>query len=209
MIDDLPSATVISPKATKPESAKELIDSDKYKLVGMMDEVVYTEGLKMSKYDMVSRNLRIMNHLDITVEVHGGITGDRLKIVGFDVEPKSIDWGTNPCGKFTTPDDPPKMIYAPANETAGDPPMNVHFTYSVRIKKSDLLWTHRFDHFAKQSGSSDQVHHTQFIVSVCIAAFLFWIVKCCMNKVINKDLNQVHRNNDKLKKVRTSRKEHA
>ena len=55
MIDDLPSATVISPKATKPESAKDLSDSDKYKLVGMMDEVVYTEGLKMSKYDMVSR----------------------------------------------------------------------------------------------------------------------------------------------------------
>ena len=55
MIDDLPSATVISPKATKPESAQDLIDSDKYKLVGMMDEVVYTEGIKMSKYDMVTK----------------------------------------------------------------------------------------------------------------------------------------------------------
>ena len=55
MVDDLPSATVISPKLTKGESAKDLIDSDKYKLVGMMDKVVYTEGIKMSKYDMVTK----------------------------------------------------------------------------------------------------------------------------------------------------------
>ena len=30
-----------------------------------------------------------------------------------------------------------------------------------------------------------------------------------MNRVINKDLNQVHRNNDKLNKVRDARKEQA
>ena len=195
MIDDLPSATVISPKATKPESAQDLIDSDKYKLVGMMDEVIYTEGLKLSKYDLLTKQLRVMNHLDITVEVHGGITGDRLKIVGFDVESKSIDWGSNPCGKFSNPNDIPKMIYTATNETAGDPPMKVHYTYSVRIKKSNLLWTHRFDHFAKQQQSSDRVHHMQFFVSIGIALLLFGVVKCCMNRVINKDLNQVHRNN--------------
>ena len=66
----------------------------------MEKDVVYTEGLMLAKYDLLKQEIRVMNHLDITVEVHGGITGDRLKIVGFDVEPKSIDWGSNPCGEL-------------------------------------------------------------------------------------------------------------
>ena len=49
----------------------------------------------------------------------------------------------------------------------------------------------------------------QFFVSVGIAALLFGTVKCCMNSVINKDLNQVHKNNGKLRKVRDARKEQA
>ena len=136
MIDDLPSATVIPPKATPEETVREYIDSEKYELVGMQKEVVYTEGLQVAQYDVLYRQLRVMNHLDITVEIHAGITGDQYKIVGFDVEPKSIDWGDNPCRKLD--DDPlntlPKMIYKAGNDTEGIPESKVTYTYSVRIK---------------------------------------------------------------------------
>ena len=59
-------------------------------------DVVYDDGLPLAKYNLLKKQIRVMNHLDITVEVHSGISG-RLKIVGFEVEPKSIDWGANPC----------------------------------------------------------------------------------------------------------------
>ena len=68
---------------------------------------------------MLKKEIRVLNHLDIIVEVHGGITGDRFKIVGFDVEAKSIDWGNNPCNPDIDTTNPPRMIYKGANETEG------------------------------------------------------------------------------------------
>jgi hypothetical protein len=37
----------------------------------------------------------VYNHLVFTVEVHE--SDDQLRIVGFEVEPLSIDWGDSPC----------------------------------------------------------------------------------------------------------------
>ena len=92
-------------------------------------KVVYTEGLMGAKYDVPKNELQVMNHLDITVEVHAGM-GDRFKIVGFDVEPKSINWGDNPCDlKMDVSNQ--KMLYEYESEGKPD---KITYTYSVRIK---------------------------------------------------------------------------
>ena len=88
MIDDLPSATVIPPKATKEETVREYIDSEKFELVEMNKDVVYTEGIMLAKYNLLAKEIRVLNHLDITIDIHAGITKDQYKIVGFEVEPK-------------------------------------------------------------------------------------------------------------------------
>ena len=69
------------------------------------------------------------------------------------------------------------------------------------------MWTHRFDHYAKTGRS--KVHNIQFFASVSIAAIFFWIVKCCVQRIIKKDLDIVRRNNDKLKKARDHRRDKA
>ena len=99
MVDDLPSATVI-PKDRK-QKAKEIVrayeSQDIFSILQLNMDVVYTEGLMVGAFDLYEKEFHVNNHLDITLEIHGGIGGDKFKIVGFDVEPKSIDWQGNPC----------------------------------------------------------------------------------------------------------------
>ena len=45
MIDDLPSATMISPKKNPDENIREYIESERFELVGFNKDIVYTEGL--------------------------------------------------------------------------------------------------------------------------------------------------------------------
>ena len=154
--------------------------------------------MPLAKYYLHKKEIRVFNHLNITVEVHQSIS-DKFRIVGFEVEPLSIDWGLNPCGKFSDPNNIPPMNYN--NETE----YNITHTYSIRIKKSDAVWADRFDHYVKTG--SDNVHHIQFFISVTIALIFFWIVRCCIYRIVAKDFNAVRRNQDKLKKARDYRRD--
>ena len=73
------------------------------------EDIVYEDGIMIAKFNKFYKHPRIFNHLEMTVEVHGNF--DKWKIVGFEVEPKSIDWGQNPCGTFDDPDNIPPLVY--------------------------------------------------------------------------------------------------
>ena len=171
-----------------------------FKIPGLNKVADYSEGISMAKFDSESNHVIIMNHLDIIIEIHGGTNADRYKIVGFEVYPKSIDWGSHPCAKFSNPNKIPPMIYKDRDDPERDPIVTINFTYSVKIKKSELLWTHRFDHYVRTG--RDKVHHLQILLAVIIAGISASLVWFCMNRVIVKDLATVRRNNDKLKKAR-------
>ena len=100
MVDDLPSATLLSPKKPDEQPMNATFASgvpETFHLVGIGD-AVYDDGLKVAYYYnfMQQKEIRVYNHLEITVEVHKGLS-DKFRIVGFEVEPKSIDWEGNPC----------------------------------------------------------------------------------------------------------------
>lgn len=84
MLDDLPSATVISSKIPKDvynDTNAEL--SEHYYKIDI-GEVIYDDGLPVARYNLLKKELSIMNHLNITVEVHKGLS-EKWSIVGFDV----------------------------------------------------------------------------------------------------------------------------
>ena len=51
----------------------------------------FKEGIYVGDYDHVNDITLIYNHLDITVKVHHVVGGDEVRIVGFEVEQKSIN----------------------------------------------------------------------------------------------------------------------
>ena len=91
-----------------------------------------------------------MNHLLITIETHAWSkkADGPIRIVGFEVEAQSVNWGEDPCGRGTL-ESYGSQLY--------DIDSKVSYTYQVVFKKSELLWAHRFDHYLKLGKS--QVHH--------------------------------------------------
>ena len=76
-IDDLPNATM----EVNPDS-KEL-------------EANFKEGIYVGKLDRSDGSLLIYNHLAMTVKTHHVTGGDEMRVVGFEIEPKSIAFGSS------------------------------------------------------------------------------------------------------------------
>jgi transmembrane 9 superfamily member 2/4 len=90
----------------------------------------------------------VFNHLIFTVETHMQ-SDNKVRIVGFEIEPVSIDWHDNPCTHAVTE--------APERPAIYDKYHHIWFTYETRFKESQTLWAHRFDHYVKTG--NDAVHH--------------------------------------------------
>jgi hypothetical protein len=82
-LDDLPSATLLhSDEDLKTENLK------------------YADGIPVVMWDQSTGKTKVYNHLNFIVETHETNEG-LTRIVGFDVEPLSIDWGySHPCLGF-------------------------------------------------------------------------------------------------------------
>ena len=125
--------------------------------------------------------ISVMNHLELTVDTHTTDSGS-IRIVGFEVEAFSVNWGANACLQSKERLGP--QIY--------DKDALVSYTYQIKFKKSDLLWAHRFDHYMKLG--NDRIHHLQFLVS-CLIAFMFsFCVYKILQRTLNKDLDRIVRN---------------
>ena len=88
MIDDLPSATVYRKegKTTNSESRP---------------DIEYDSGIPVARKIIkpngpITGEIEVMNHLIMTVETHTTDSG-AIRIVGFEVQAMSVDWGEDPC----------------------------------------------------------------------------------------------------------------
>lgn len=129
--DGLPSATVVSKNEQKHTQVLQ-----------------YHEGIPVGEINIMEGDEHIYNHLEITIKLHK-VAGskDRNRVVGFDVEPKSI--GCNKDG----PDASKKAELKVGEE--------ILFTYSIRTvwgKGTD--WSHRMDHYTKINSHYEQVYHS-------------------------------------------------
>ena len=185
MVDDLPSASV---HRGSQKNTTNHVDQAPW--------VIYDAGIPVARPVIkpggpMKDELMVMNHLLITIETHAvdEKANGAIRIVGFEVEAKSINWGDDPCGREALDSYKPQLYHAESRVT---------FTYQVVFKKSELLWAHRFDHYLKL-GKSD-IHFWQFFVALLIAAAGTLSVYIILQRTISKDLEQVNLNRNALRR---------
>ena len=141
MVDDLPSATIIrNHQNTTTQRDKEPIS--------------YTEGIRLAKWNpphtvftrLHEGDESVYNHLIFNIKYHKD-TSKAIRIVGFEVEAKSIGWD-EPCKNYR-PFKMPEAYYMEDRQ--------ISFTYEVHFEESKTLWAHRYDHYIKLGDG--KVHH--------------------------------------------------
>jgi transmembrane 9 superfamily protein 2/4 len=89
------------------------------------------------------------------------------RVVGFEVEAVSIDYGQLTFSDYDTCSFPDQPKHQLVNEQSGT---RLFFTYSVEWRKSDISWASRWDIYL---GMSDvQIHWFSIINSLVVVFFL-------------------------------------
>lgn len=154
MIDDLPSATITHVKGDATND---------------FAQIAYTDGIPVIDFSAIKDgdkhavekkfNLKLYNHLHFIIETHETVEGSK-RIVGFDVEPMSIDWGySTPCSYSSKSGE--NSVHEAQNELgfrSVEEGFSVDFTYSVEFRSSELTWAHRLDHYKKLG--NENIHHS-------------------------------------------------
>jgi len=125
--------------------------------------------------------LKLMNHLVLNIQTHTTDNG-AIRIVGFEVEAFSVDWGDSPCQGSDDLTSKGHQLYNKDSK--------VSYTYQVHFEPIDLLWAHRFDHFMKLKNS--HVNHIQILLAFFLALGLTFIVYRIFERTLSKDLARVN-----------------
>ena len=136
----------------------------------------------------------INNHLRFTILYHRDAETDLSRIVGFEVEPFSVEhsfdepWDPlnsklhtcNPAeGKYITHEMEPMRIYKGAN---------VIFSYDVLFKPSTIKWASRWDTYLLMM--DDQIHWFSIVNSAMIVLFLSAMVAMIMLRTLHRDISR-------------------
>lgn len=120
----------------------------------------------------------VYNHVVLDLYYHSNPDNyEGYRIVGFEVEPRSISTGIDgkpQCAK----------VRKPYELTTGR--KSISYSYGVRWKQSDLRWASRWDSYLKMPGS--QVHWFSILNSLVILLFLSALVAMILVRTINRDI---------------------
>ena len=160
-LDDLPSATMLR----TPDG--ELVPD-------------YQDGIPIGIYDRKNHQVIIYNHLIITVKTHFAVGSQEQRIVGFEVEPRSVDPAS--YSFLTRSYDPSlqKQIMSSDQE--------ISFSVSIKtVNDKSTEWAHRMDHYWRMGNS--KVHFMQILISIIIiilcALVICQILRCALQKEFN------------------------
>jgi len=127
----------------------------------------------------------VYNHVDIIIMYHKNVNDDKARIVGFEVEPKSIayhienfDVNTN----YTCP----RSKGTP--QTVSGDTESILWTYQVTFKESLVLWNKRWDSYF-QSGDSS-FHWFSIVNSLMIVFILTIMVAMIMMRALRADFRK-------------------
>lgn len=128
------------------------------------------------------------NHLRFTVLYHKDVETDLSRIVGFEVEPFSVQHKAKDGGLSTC--DPASNVLvthegAPQAIKAGE---EVTFTYDVLFRLSDIRWASRWDTYLLMT--DDQIHWFSIINSLMIVLFLSGMVGMIMLRTLHRDISK-------------------
>ena len=117
----------------------------------------------------------------MTIRTHWEAGTDRQRIVGFEVEPRSIAWGRTTT-KYDPLDSQPKH-YLKAGE-------QIKFSYSITtINDGTTLWANRMDHYYK-IGNHD-IHMADLLSCLGLVILLAGIVYCLIEVTVRRDVRSM------------------
>ena len=191
ILDNLPVAMV----RYKTDNTRTVKTYERGYPIGFVDKFV--EGKKKDEVGGKSKgksSVFINNHLRFTILYHRDAETDLSRIVGFEVEPFSIDHNyddpldpmhpkLNTCnpseGTYVTHDMEPMRVFRGAN---------VVFTYDVIFKPSTIKWASRWDTYLLMM--DDQIHWFSIVNSAMIVLFLSAMVAMIMLRTLHRDISR-------------------
>lgn len=152
------------------------------------NNVVFEHGYKLGY--VKDKNVYINNHLKLIFLYHQVGNKELYRVVGFEVEAQSIhgsklslqndDDGTN-CVLPAESDIQPQPAIAENNG-----PLDVHFTYSVSWKPSDISWASRWDIYLAMTDV--EIHWFSIINSIVVIFFLTGLVSLIIIRTLRRDI---------------------
>lgn len=165
---------------------------------------------------LISSKIFLYNHLDITVMYHvpddlesvtgtGAFsTGDKYRVVGFEVVPRSVKYplsnpvpGSDPESHCLSAQDTPQGPQEPWQiERSGtsdggvdhhDKTQDIKFTYSVRFVESNVAWMTRFDTLLKVSRGRSKVQWFAIVNSMMLATFFTFVFAAVLLRTLRRD----------------------
>jgi len=125
----------------------------------------------------------INNHVFIRILYNEDEMTDKLRIIGFEVEPESIQYSSDAVTCRRNPGDgtPPQSVSL-TTET------DIRFSYSIKWEPTDTKWTSRWDIYLLMT--DNQIHWFSIINSLMIVLFLTGMVAMIMMRTLNADLKR-------------------
>lgn len=167
---------------------------------------------------LITPKLYVYNHLDITVMYHipddlesvtgtGSFsTGDRYRVVGFEVVPRSVKYpmsnpapGSNPESHCLSASDTPPGPQEPllldlSYKSDGDgsaaghaKKQGIKFTYSVQFVESNIAWVTRFDTLLKVSHGRAKIQWFAIVNSIMLATFFTFVFAAVLLRTLRRD----------------------
>ena len=156
----------------------------------------YERGFPVGYKDDDAGKTYLNNHLHFTILYHQDPVTDLGRIVGFEVEPFSVNHKYE--GTWNDDASPPKLTTCNEEEekyvTGKDLQQSVSegkeiiFTYDVVFKSSDIRWASRWDTYLVMT--DDQIHWFSIVNSVMIVLFLSGMVAMIMLRTLRRDISK-------------------
>ncbi|EFA75939.1 TM9 protein A [Heterostelium album PN500] len=129
----------------------------------------------------------VNNHFKIVIHYHQAPGADDYNVVGFVVEPSSVEYtGASPKGYE-------KDLNCPASTDGSqivDKDSFILWTYSVTFQKSETRWEKRWDTYLKPNEQSVRFHWFSILNSLMIVFFLTVMVALIMMRTLKADFRK-------------------
>jgi len=151
---------------------------------GTETSTVYDRGFPMGFVDDAG-DAFLYNHVSITVRYHKLDDSDSYRVVGFEVEPASVEV-TEGANATCDPDSSSMRL---TNKGVPVKTLAVKWTYSVNwVEDPDTEWSQRWDKYFEQSNAD--IHWFSILNSVLIVLFLTGMIATILMRMLHRDLRK-------------------
>lgn len=156
------------------------------------DATLYEHGYKLGY--VANEKVYLFNHLKLMLKYHHRQEEGIYRVVGFEVQPKSINFEKSKEVKSGQECPALSKDVKEGVEISEKEATKVVFTYEVTWEPSDVQWTSRWDTYLDMSDV--QIHWFSIINSVVVVFFLAGILAMIIVRTLNRDIARYNKIDD-------------